>query len=156
MPTDDVSQTGTTLHVLLRDPGDPRAWRAFVERYTPKVLAWCRKWHLQQADAQDVAQEVMYKLHRQLHHFLYDPAKGHFRSWLKSVARHVWTDFRESRRRAGWGSGDPYIHRLLDEVESRECLAAALEEEFMHEVYEQARRGYNCASRAPPGRHSSC
>jgi RNA polymerase sigma factor (sigma-70 family) len=139
MPAENGSQTGTTLHMLLRDPGDPRAWRAFVQRYTPKVLAWCRQWHLQPEDAQDVAQEVMYKLHRQLRHFSYDPAKGSFRAWLKGVAHHVWTDFRESRRRAGWGSGDPYIHRLLEELESRESLAAALEDEFMQEVYEEAK-----------------
>jgi RNA polymerase sigma-70 factor (ECF subfamily) len=110
-----------------------------VDRYTPKVLAWCRQWRLQPADAQDVTQEVMYKLHRHLHHFLYDPAKGHFRGWLKTMARNVWNDLRESRRRAGWGSGDPYIHRLLEDQESRESLAEALEEEFMHEVYEEAK-----------------
>src|SRR5713101_4316312 len=54
MGTDHESQTGTTLRVLLRNPADPQAWKAFVERYTPKLLAWCRQWRLQTADAQDV------------------------------------------------------------------------------------------------------
>jgi RNA polymerase sigma-70 factor (ECF subfamily) len=139
MGVDCASQTGTTLKAVLRDPADPQAWKAFVRRYTPKVLAWCRRWHLQPADAQDVTQEVLYKLARQLREFHYDPAKGHFRSWLKTVTRHVWSDLCESRRRAGWGSGDPHVQRLLDEQEDRASLPEALEDAFVQEVYEEAR-----------------
>jgi RNA polymerase sigma factor (sigma-70 family) len=139
MGTDPESQTGTTLRVLLRDPADPRAWKAFVERYTPKLLAWCRQWRLQTADAHDVTQEVLYKLARYLHRFPYDPAKGHFRGWLKTVARNAWNDLRVSRRRAGWGSGDPHIHRLLEDREAQTGLAEALEPEFLLEVYEEAK-----------------
>ena len=133
------SQTGTTLRALLRDPADPQAWRAFVERYTPKVLAWCRQWRLQGVDAQDVVQEVLHKLVRYLHRFPYDPAKGHFRGWLKTVARHAWSDLQESRGRAGWGSGDPHIHRLLEDQQAPDGLAEALDEAFTLEVYEQAK-----------------
>ena len=155
MGSDRESQTGTTLRVLLRDPADPQAWKAFVERYTPKVLAWCRQWHLQSADAEDVTQEVLYKLTRHLRGFPYDPAKGHFRGWLKTVARHVWSDLQEGRRRAGWGSGDPHIHRLLEDQEAPAGLAESLDDEFNLEVYEEARRGSSYESAAPPGRPSS-
>ena len=109
------------------------------QRYTPKVLAWCRQWHLQTADAEDVAQEVLYRLARHLHRFPYDPAKGHFRGWLKTVARHAWIDLQASRRRAGWGSGDPHIHRLLEDQQAQDGLAEALDEEFTLEVYEEAK-----------------
>jgi RNA polymerase sigma-70 factor (ECF subfamily) len=139
MGSDRESQTGTTLRVLLRDPADPQAWKAFVERYTPKVLAWCRQWHLQPADAQDVTQEVLYKLTRHLHRFPYDPAKGHFRGWLKTVARNAWSDLQESRRQAGWGSGDPRIHQLLEDQEAPAGLAESLGDEFTLEVYEEAK-----------------
>jgi RNA polymerase sigma factor (sigma-70 family) len=116
---DTESQTGTTLRALLRDPADPHAWKEFVERYAPRVLAWCRQWNLQPADAQDVTQEVLYRLVRQLRRFPYDPAKGHFRGWLKGVARHAWSDLRDSRRGAVWGSGDEHIQRLLEAQEDR-------------------------------------
>jgi RNA polymerase sigma-70 factor (ECF subfamily) len=132
-----ASQTGTTLRVLLRNPADPEAWKAFVDRYAPKVLSWCRQWHLQPADAEDVAQEVLHKLVRHLHGF--DPAKGHFRGWLKSVARHAWSDLREGRRRAGWGSGDPHIHTLLEDREALDSLAESLDREFALELYEEAK-----------------
>jgi RNA polymerase sigma-70 factor (ECF subfamily) len=139
MGKDAESQTGTTLRAVLRDPGDPEAWKTFVERYAPRVLAWCRQWNLQPADAQDVTQDVLYRLLRQLRRFPYDPAKGHFRGWLKGVARHAWSDLRDSRRRAGWGSGDPDVQRLLETREEQSGFVEALEQEFERELYEEAR-----------------
>jgi RNA polymerase sigma factor (sigma-70 family) len=139
MGKDAESQTGTTLRVLLRDPTDPQAWKAFVERYAPRVWAWCRQWNLQPADAEDVTQEVLHKLLGQFRRFAYDPSQGHFRGWLKGVARHTWSDIRESRRRAGWGSGDPHVQRLLREQADRDGLLEALDQEFLHELYEEAK-----------------
>ena len=138
MPGASESQTGSTLLVLLRAPDDPEAWKAFVARYAPRVLAWCRQWELQPADAQDVTQEVLYRLVGQLRRFPYDPAKGHFRGWLKGVARHAWSDLRAGRRRAGWGSGDPHVLRLLEAQEDRDGLLEALDQEFERELYEEA------------------
>jgi RNA polymerase sigma-70 factor (ECF subfamily) len=70
--------------------------------------------------------------------FPYDPAKGHFRGWLKTVARHAWSDLQDSRRRAGWGSGDPHIHQLLEDQEAPAGLAESLDDAFTLEVYEEA------------------
>jgi RNA polymerase sigma-70 factor (ECF subfamily) len=138
MVRDAESETGSTLLVLLRDPTDPQAWKAFVQRYTPVVAAWCRRWKLQNADVQEVTQEVLLKLARYLGRFPYDPAKGRFRDWLFAVARNAWSDIRESRRRAGWGSGDPHVQRLLEEQADRDGLLEALDQEFQVEVYEEA------------------
>jgi RNA polymerase sigma factor (sigma-70 family) len=139
MGRDGDSPTGSTLLVLLRDPADPQAWKAFVHRYTPVVAAWCRRWKLQTADVQDVTQEVLLKLARHLGQFSYDPAKGRFRDWLIAVARNVWSDIRESRRRAGWGSGDPLVQQLLEEQVDGTGLLEALDQEFLAELYEEAK-----------------
>ena len=139
MGRDAESETGSTLLVLLRDPADPQAWKAFVQRYTPVVAAWCRRWKLQNADVQEVTQEVLLKLVRYLGRFAYDPAKGRFRDWLFTVARNAWSDIRESRRRAGWGSGDPHVQRLLEEQADGDGLLEALDQEFLVELYEEAK-----------------
>jgi len=139
MGRDAESETGSTLLVLLRDPTDPQAWKAFVQRYTPVVAAWCRRWKLQNADVQEVTQEVLLKLVRYLGRFAYDPAKGRFRDWLFTVARNAWSDIRESRRRAGWGSGDPHVQRLLEEQADGDGLLEALDQEFLVELYEEAK-----------------
>jgi RNA polymerase sigma-70 factor (ECF subfamily) len=138
MVGEPASQTGSTLLVLLRDPDNPDAWKAFVRRYTPKLLSWCRHWHLQEADAQDVAQEVLHRLAVHMRRFPYDPAKGRFRSWLKTLARHAWSDLRDARRRAGWGSGDPAIQQLLNEQVDPSQLGETLDPEFAREVYDEA------------------
>jgi RNA polymerase sigma factor (sigma-70 family) len=133
------ARTGSTLLTLLHNPADPQAWEAFVDRYTPIVAGWCRGWKLQSADVQEVTQEVLLKLARHLRKFPYDPAKGHFRGWLLTLTRNVWRDFLDSRRRAGQGSGDPHIQRLLEEQEDRNGLAEALDQGYMLELYEEAR-----------------
>src|SRR5260370_15547627 len=101
------ARTGSTLLTLLRNPADPQAWEAFVDRYTPIVAGWCRGWKLQRADVQEVTQEVLLKLARHMRKFSYDPAKGQFRAWLLTLARNVWRDFRGSHRRCGPVSGRP-------------------------------------------------
>ena len=70
----------TLLGRLRRDPGDQEAWGEFVEQYGPKVFAWCRRWGLQEADAQDVTQDVLLKLARKMKDFTYDPSRS-FRAW---------------------------------------------------------------------------
>ena len=132
------ARTGSTLLTLLRNPADPQAWDAFVHRYTPIVAGWCRRWKLQSADIQEVTQEVLLKLARSIHRFPYDPAKGHFRGWLKTLTRNVWRDLQSNRRRAGWGSGDPHIQCLLEEHVDHNGLAEALDQAFRMELYEEA------------------
>jgi RNA polymerase sigma factor (sigma-70 family) len=133
------ARTGSTLLILLRNPADPQAWEAFVDRYTPIVAGWCRGWKLQSADVQEVTQEVLLKLARHIRKFSYDPAKGQIRGWLLTLARNVWRDFQNSRSRAVQASGDPHIQRLLEEQEDRNGLAEALDQGFLVELYEEAR-----------------
>jgi hypothetical protein len=55
MPHDDPLKTSLTLlGRLRRDPKDQAAWSEFVSRYRPRILQWCRRWHLQEADPEDV------------------------------------------------------------------------------------------------------
>jgi RNA polymerase sigma-70 factor (ECF subfamily) len=136
----DVNADTTRLSLLLRlrqDPADQSAWRAFVERYGPRVYAWCRRWGLQEADAEDVTQNVLVILAERLHHFTYDPA-GSFRAWLKTVAHHAWSKYVAGQQRAGQGSGDSAVGLQLREIAARDDLAARLEEEFDRELLEQA------------------
>jgi RNA polymerase sigma-70 factor (ECF subfamily) len=118
---------------LRRSPTDQEAWNQFVECYGPLIYAWCRHWRLQEADAQDVAQNVLQILAVRLRTFAYDPALG-FRNWLHVVTRHAWQAFVESRRRSPAGTGDSDIEKLLASLPAREDLVRRLEEQFDHEL----------------------
>jgi RNA polymerase sigma-70 factor (ECF subfamily) len=133
MPTSaETSTSPTLLGRLQRDSADQEAWRQFVQRYGPRIYHWCRRWQLQEADAQDVTQNVLLKLVAKLRHFRYDPARS-FRGWLKTVTHHALSDFLEEGRREGAS-----CLRTLDEAAAQASLIQCLEEEFDQELLEEA------------------
>jgi RNA polymerase sigma-70 factor (ECF subfamily) len=127
----------TLLGRLRRDPTDQAVWAEFVEHYGGKVYRWCRKWNLQEADAQDVTQNVLLRLAEKLRDFRYDPSRS-FRAWLKTLTHHAWSDFVEGRQRPGLGSGDSRVGALLYSLEARADLLQHLDEEFDRELLEEA------------------
>ena len=131
------SKTSATLLTRLRQvPVDQAAWVQFTERYGRKIFAWCRRWNLQEAEAEDVTQDVLLRLAEKMQTFVYDPAKS-FRAWLKTVARHAWSDH-WSGRKAVVAAGGSQALELLQTVEAREDLVRRLEEEFDRELLDEA------------------
>jgi RNA polymerase sigma-70 factor (ECF subfamily) len=128
----------TLLARLRQNPPDQAAWDEFVELYGRHIYRWCRQWKLQDADAQDVTQEILVKLARKLHAFAYDPSRS-FRGWLKTVAHHAWRDFEDSRRHPQPAAGDSQVEELMLTLEAREDLAQKLEEAFDLELLEAAK-----------------
>jgi RNA polymerase sigma-70 factor (ECF subfamily) len=122
---------------LRNDPSNEAAWDEFVEHYGRHIYRWCRQWGLQDADAEDVAQEILLKLARKLRDFAYDP-KSSFRGWLKTVAHHAWRDFVDGRRGAR-ATADDHVWELLQSVEAREDLIQKLEQAFDYELLETAK-----------------
>ena len=125
------------LMALRSDPSDQAAWSAFVDRYGPQIHAWCLRWKLQEADAQDVTQMVLVKLVRHLPGFAYDPARS-FRGWLKTLTQHAWSDYCEGRRRAGVASADSRAWERLQNIEARDDLVVRLKDEFDREMLDEA------------------
>jgi len=131
--------TGVTLLARLRQhPTDQAAWAVFVECYGRHIYRWCRQWKLQDADAEDVTQDILVKLAQKLRAFAYDPARS-FRGWLKTVAHHAWRDFADSRGRANAAAGGSEVWELMQTIEAREDLVQKLAEAFDHELLEAAK-----------------
>jgi RNA polymerase sigma factor (sigma-70 family) len=130
------SQTSLTLMEMLRDdPRNDMAWDRFVRRYYPKIYGWCRAWGLQEADADDVAQDVLTKLTEKMASFRYDQSRC-FRAWLKTITQRVFSDLMASRRRAM--SSQP--HPVFETVEARADLERRIEEIFNRELLDLAIR----------------
>jgi RNA polymerase sigma-70 factor (ECF subfamily) len=135
-----VSESGTHASLLGRlvaDPKDAAAWSEFVRRYSPNLLQWCRHWRLQESDAQDVTQDVLLRVARQMETFRYDPTRS-FRGWLKAVTHNAWCDWLDAQSKPGRGSGDSRVLGQLATVEARQDLVTRLEEEFDRELLEAA------------------
>ena len=131
-----VSRTSSTLLTLLKNPADGQAWGEFVDRYGPRVYRWCQARGLQQADCEDVTQQVLTKFVQTARRFEYDRSKS-FRAWLKTLTRHavadLFADFARFR-----GSGDSQVLERLQQAEADEDLERALNEEFERELLEGA------------------
>ena len=132
------SFTRVTLIGRLRSaPSDPVAWGEFVEWYGQKILIWCRAWGLQEADAQDVTQEVFLKLSGRMQDFKYDP-QGSFRAWLKTVTHNAWHDCLCKKRRVGRGSGSTSAMERLAAIEAKDDLTRRMEDAADQELLKEA------------------
>ena len=131
------TQTSATLLARLRQvPPDQAAWAQFADRYGRKIYGWCCQWGLQQADAEDVTQNVLLRLAQKMRAFEYDPARS-FRAWLKTVARNAWSDY-GSARKAAVAAGGSHALEALHTAEAREDLLRRLDEEFDRELLDEA------------------
>jgi RNA polymerase sigma factor (sigma-70 family) len=136
----DTPTSTTLLGRLRQDPADQAAWAEFVRRYGPLVYGWCRRWQLQEADAQDVTQDVLVKLAAKMRTFSYDPARS-FRAYLRTLARYAWCDFLEGRKQPGAGSGGSDVLKLLETVEASDDLVQRLHKQFDQELLAEAQVG---------------
>jgi RNA polymerase sigma-70 factor (ECF subfamily) len=144
MQRNGESGTRSTLLHRLRNLADRDAWNEFLNRYGPLIYGWCRRYRLQEADAADVTQDVLSRLVTALRRFEYDPAKGSFRGWLKTVTTNVIRDLAQGWSRPGRGTGDSDVHRTLQAIQDPEALAVLAEtleaearQEMLHEAEER-------------------
>jgi RNA polymerase sigma-70 factor (ECF subfamily) len=93
-------RTSKTLLEKLRVFEDRRAWSQFLSLYLPMMQAWGRRFGLQDADVEELTGRLLAKLVEALPQFDYDPQKGSFRGWLKTITlREISNLAREKRRR---------------------------------------------------------
>lgn len=138
MALDTADSTRVTLlHRLKQNPADQISWAEFVQHYGPAIRGWLIHWGLQEADAQDVTQNVLLRLTAKLPQFEYDPSRS-FRAWLKTLTHHAWHDFVTESGYRNRGSGDASVPDQLQSVAAREDLAARIEAEFDKELLEAA------------------
>lgn len=129
--------TRLSLVLRLRDPNDQAAWAEFVEIYEPFVYQLARKKGLQDADAQDLCQEVFAAVASAIERWDPDPAKGKFRAWLFRIARNLLVNFLTSQRRSIRSSGSTSVQELL---EAQPAANAQAEAEFRAEFQRRAFR----------------
>lgn len=121
----------------LRDASDGDAWREFVDRYQPLLLAWVRVRGVRPSDAPDVVQDILARLVPALTRFRLDPARGQFRHWLWRVTYNTAANW--IRRRAAWARAEDGWRERRDtdppdggpddrEDRRRRTLTAVLEE----------------------------
>jgi RNA polymerase sigma-70 factor (ECF subfamily) len=85
--TETDLKTRRSLLSRLRDLDDRESWRTFFDLYWRMLFNVARRAGLGEADAQDVVQETVVAVARQMPEFRYDRAKGTFKHWLFRIVR---------------------------------------------------------------------
>jgi RNA polymerase sigma factor (sigma-70 family) len=121
-PENEWPTTRSTLLGRLRNPRDAHAWHGFVELYLPLIYSYSRRRGLQDADARNVAQEVLLQVCRSIRSFEYDPERGRFRNWIglithQRIIRHSQKET-AAVQGLGDGLGDAIGNAMSREIES--------------------------------------
>ncbi len=111
----DLPSTRVSLLVRIRDAQDADSWRQFVGVYAPLVYGYARRRGLQEADAEDVTQEVLRAVGAAAGRLAAIAGQGSFRRWLCTVTHHKIYDLRAQRLRQTQGSGASGMQKLLEE-----------------------------------------
>jgi RNA polymerase sigma factor (sigma-70 family) len=86
-PSDSFLPTRQSLLTRLKDWNDQEGWREFFDTYWRLIYMVARRAGLSEAASQDVVQETMLVVAKQMPAFRYDPQRGSFKAWLHTVIR---------------------------------------------------------------------
>ena len=85
--------------------------------YSPLIRAWLRKYDVQDSDADDLAQEVLLAVSKDLGKFEHGGQPGAFRGWLKAILVNRLRKFWRARDRRPQPRGDSDIDARLAQLD---------------------------------------
>ena len=129
-----MDSTSSSLLLRLRRPGEQAAWQRFIDLYTPLLYYWACRMGLAGQDAADLVQDVFVTLVQKLPQFQYQPGKGSFRSWLRTVAENRWRDALRKRAAAPKNAGPA----PLEDAAVPDAASALWEAEYRQQLLARA------------------
>lgn len=160
-----MDHTSLSLLGRCRDSADDDSWRRMVALYAPLLRQWLRAYQVQDADADDLTQEILTVVTHELPKFDHNRQAGAFRRWLRKIMVHRLRNFWRSRQyRPVTGGGSSLLEmlnqledetsalsRVWDEEHDRDVLARLMElirPKFLPKTWEAFHRQMFAAQRA--------
>jgi RNA polymerase sigma-70 factor, ECF subfamily len=112
-----MAETSATLLERLNDRSDSVAWQRLVELYSPLIKAWLRHHGVSTDNAEDLTQDVLGVVVREVSRFRHNGRAGAFRSWLRMITINCLRQSLRSRRLRVPATGSPDIASVLDQLE---------------------------------------
>ena len=135
-------ETRSSLIQRLKATINGESWEEFFHTYWELIYNVARRAGLSEADAQDIVQETILKVHNSLDRFEYNRKRGTFKGWLRTVTRSRLNDFfKKQQRRPALNQPleetadelqnledpeGPEIEKIWDEEWNRNLIQAAL------------------------------
>jgi RNA polymerase sigma-70 factor, ECF subfamily len=101
-----MGSTRKSLLIRARN-GDEEAWEDLCVVYRPLILGWLRRQGVPAGDIDDLVQDILLQVVRNLPSFKHSGRRGAFRSWLRTIAHNICCDYWKSpARRGATAAGD--------------------------------------------------
>ena len=120
-------ETQVSLILRLGDSQDAAAWDEFVAIYRPVIVRLALAHGLQNPDADDLAQQVLFSVARRVPDWEADPQRAKFRTWLGRVVRNAALNAL-SRRKPDRAAGGTTALTLINGKAASDCDDAELVE----------------------------
>ena len=143
---EETLRTSWTLVAHLKNVDDQENWQKFYDLYRGLIVGVAMKVGLREVEAQEVLQETMASVSKNIQEFEADPARGSFRAWLLKMARwRIQDQFRKrlpvavnSDPTSDGTTARPAVERVPDTREVN--LEELCDQEWEKRLMEQARK----------------
>lgn len=132
MSTSSASGTSLALLDQLAEESSKEShhdrWQRLVDLYAPLLDNWLRQYEVQDADREDLIQDVLMVIMRELPSFRHSQRIGAFRTWLRRILVNRLQNFWRQRGRnisAGNSADQDDFARRLQELEAPQSELAA-------------------------------
>ena len=133
-------ETRASLLIRVRDSADQAAWLEFVEIYRPVILRLARQKGMQDADADDVTQQILVSVARAVEQREHDPQRARFRTWLNRVAHNAILNALTRGKPDRGSGGSTSLHILGDQETPAGPDSDLLRLEHRREIFRWAAR----------------
>ena len=138
----DFPETSYSLIERVHDLADEASWVEFLGIYQPVVYRMARRRGLQDADAQDVIQQVFVAIARSIEGWRAGKDRPPFRAWLTTVARNAITNALARKPRDRGAGSTSVVNQLHAESAPEDTTSEIVQEtrrEMVHWASEQIR-----------------
>lgn len=134
----DFPDTRDSLIYRVKDPADGHAWEEFSRMYRPIIYRVARTRGMQEADAQDLAQQVLMSVAAAIGRWERNDEDCRFRNWLSRITRHaiIKSLSRGPRDLAVGGTG--VLNLLEEHAEPDPATSELIESEYRRQLYLKA------------------
>ena len=121
-----MDRTSRSLVQRVQSSSEQESWDQLASIYTPLLQRWLQQYELQSNDADDLIQDVLSVVAREVKSFDHNGRRGAFRSWLKTILINRLRNFWRSRnyRPVVGGGSDYQLH--LEQLEDPASAVSAV------------------------------
>jgi RNA polymerase sigma-70 factor (ECF subfamily) len=141
-------ETRHSLIQRLQDGGDNAAWEEFASIYRPVIVRIALRKQMQFDDAEDLAQQVLLLVLKNINKWKSDPARARFRTWLQTVVRNATMNALSRRPKDQASGGTDSLQQLHQRPDKADSLWFDLEwqRETLRWVAQQVRGEFEPAT----------